>query len=122
MLQVLSVESPCFSIQVLQLAALGVWALQVGQEAGVDGSALHQRQAARWGSPEPGVSIPSSQHPDIPASRRPSGSSAVPHGTHWMLKGCRTMAKLSHSPSTANLLAQYTELKGSPGAEPHSEH
>lgn len=31
-----------------------------------------------------------------------------------MLKCCRRMAKLSHAPSTANLLAQYTSLKGRP--------
>lgn len=34
-----------------------------------------------------------------------------------MLKCCRRMAKLSHAPSTANLLAQYTSLKGRPVPE-----
>lgn len=34
-----------------------------------------------------------------------------------MLKCCRRMAKLSHAPSTANLLAQYISLKGRPVPE-----
>lgn len=34
-----------------------------------------------------------------------------------MLKCCRRMARLSHAPSTANLLAQYTSLKGRPARE-----
>lgn len=37
--------------------------------------------------------------------------------TDWMLKCCRRMAKLSHAPSTANLLAQYTSLKGRPARD-----
>lgn len=58
----------------------------------------------------------------FPPSRWARSSPRGTTGTHWMLKGRRTMARLSHSPSTANLLAQYTALKGSPGAEPHAEH
>lgn len=34
-----------------------------------------------------------------------------------MLKCCRRTAKLSHAPSIANLLAQYTSLKGRPVRE-----
>lgn len=58
----------------------------------------------------------------FPPSRWAGSSPRGITGTHWMLKGRRTMARLSHSPSNANLLAQYTALKGSPGAEPHPEH
>lgn len=111
MLKVFLIQTDSLLVQVLTNIS-DFCLLQVGQEISVDWATLNERHAADRSnsqqsplSPEPGVHV------------KPlyiKGESCCNLKTDWMLKCCRRMAKLSHAPSIANLLAQYTSLKGSP--------
>lgn len=108
-LQILFIKAERPLVHLLQTLIPELCSLQVDQEVSVDGAALDQTHAAEWS-----VGRVCFNHSLIIAFLF---FLLENFSTHWMLKCCRRTAKLSHAPSIANLLAQYTSLKGRPVRE-----
>lgn len=105
-LQVLFVKAERLVVHLSEALVPQLGFLQVGQEVGVDGATLDEAHAA-----EHCAILNKSFFVFHRQEQRRNLE------THWILKCCRRTARLSHAPSIANLLAQYTSLKGRPVGE-----
>lgn len=106
-LQVFFIEAECLGINLLERRIPELCLLQVDQKVSVDRTTLNETHTAGWRDK---LIVSPNDYLQLIERKQ----EAAHFKTHWILKCCRRTAKLSHAPSIANLLAQYTSLKGRP--------